>query len=133
MPDSSGSVDLGALSAEEQDAVDQTTPEPTPDSEEAAEAKEILFSFGVVVDTSGNPTVVQFDPPGFQSLVNPTEDLLFGALNVVLKDLQAAETAQAAAQMTVGYLQQQAAQMQQQMQEQQIAAQLAKHPMGMKR
>lgn len=126
MADVSGAVDLGAPKGEEE----QEKP-----SEEGTNQgpKQVLFSFAVIMTMEGNPEVIKFQHPSIDPLLEPTDDLLFMAVKTIAKDLQAAETATAAAHMTAGILQQQAQAMMEQQQNAQIAAQLQAHPMAMKR
>lgn len=61
----------------------------------------------VVVDTTGNPTIMQVSDPNMKVLVSPTPDLVYGAASVICKDRLAEESAMATAEI----MQQQAMQM----------------------
>lgn len=129
MPNSSGAVDLGSLSTEEQDAVQRLAdreaashpaPEPEKSPEDAAvEAADFDTAFVVVLTHDGQFGVVGYEGPATIKR-EPTQDIIFGAVSTVAKDLSAAETAGAVmrAQMeTMRTLQQQqqAAALQQQL------------------
>lgn len=114
MPDTSGSVDLGSLSAETRERLTQMAEEhkvaPKPD-----EPQQVHTAFTVVVN-EGQVSVIQYEGSALFIDHNPTGDEVYSAAAVVQKDLAAQETAQH----TAGILQQHAMQMQQQIQAQQI-------------
>lgn len=112
MPDRSGAVDLGSLTPEEQAQVEALAEK----SDTEPEKPTFLTAFAIVVDTNGNPDIVRYETDDFVIANEPTPDLVFGALSTVLKDLQAQETAQAAAQMTAQIMAQQARAMMEQQQ-----------------
>jgi hypothetical protein len=86
----------------------------------------VLTAFSVIVGYDGNPDVVAFESDDLLLQVDPTSDLIYGACAIIQKDMSAFETAQASAQMTGQFMVQQARAMQEQMQQQQIAATLQK-------
>ncbi len=124
MPDSSGSIDLGSLSRAEQEAVDAMAEKnpPTPDDSKP----KVLTAFVVVVDYDGNPNIVEYGGEDILLQSNPTQDLIFAACSVLMKDMQAFETAQHAAQLTAQHMMQQAQAMQQQMADAQLRQQVGK-------
>lgn len=126
MPDSSGAVDLGQVTP--------PTEEPQEEERQSTDGEErkqpVLLTFGVIVGLDGNPSVVAFEHPSVQAVLQPTNDLLFMAASTLVKDLQAGETAHSAAEMTVGLMQQQARAMQEQFAQAQVAEQLRASGMG---
>lgn len=129
MPDTSGSIDLSSLSAEEAEAVENLAQEkggePGP---EQPDRQKVLTAFLVVVGLDGNPEVMAFNDGQFDILTQVTPDHIYGACSVIQKDLDARE----AALVTADIMQQQAMAMQQQMQDRMLAAQVSKNPRGVR-
>ena len=121
MPDTSGSVDLSApaRSPEEEDALRSLQNGEKPAGE--PEKQKVLHTFLVVVDLNGNPRPIPVDHPQFETLVESSPDLMYGAVATIMKDFTAVEAAHA----TAGMLQQQAIAMQQQVQDQMLQQRLA--------
>jgi hypothetical protein len=117
VPDTSGSVDLGSLSQEEQEALEALAEKNPPEPEKP----QVLTAFLVVVGTDGNPQVMAFPDPDLEMLSEPTNDLVFQAASTIVKDIQLGEAAQA----TVAMMAQQAQMMAQHQQEAMIRARLA--------
>lgn len=126
MPDSSGSVDLGSLSQAEQEAVEKLAEAKGGDVEPDDSKPKVLTAFTVVVGYDGNPEIVQYDGEDILLQSNPTSDLIYAACSVLMKDMQAYETAQTAAQLTAQHLAQQAQAMQQRMADAQLHQQVGK-------
>lgn len=121
MPDSSGAVDLNSISPEEKEQVERLAEErggeqPSPEEDHR---QKVLTAFLVVVGYDGNPQVLRINDPNLLVQSEPTPDLVYGAASTILKDLEAQETAQAAAAMTVQAMMEQS----RAMMEQQMAAQ----------
>jgi hypothetical protein len=130
--DSSGAVDLGNLSPEEKEAVEQMAEE-HPEVAEGSypgdknpqdNKRKVLTAFSVVVGYDGNPDVVAYTGDDLLLQSDPTADLIYATCATIQKDMHAFDTAQAAAQMTASFMAQQARAMQEQMQQAQIAATL---------
>ncbi len=121
MPDSSGAVNLGEKRQEEDKTEEQAQPG-TPTRFQTA--------FGILVGVDGDPQIVSYSHEDIVLNTEPTPDMVFGACATVIKDLQAAETAEAAAKMTAGFLAQQA---QAAMQQQQAAQMRASLPTDLRR
>lgn len=118
MADNSGAVDLGSLSQDEREAVEQLADTNPPE----AEPRKALTAFVVVVGFDGNPEVMAFEDEELVVQVHPTPDLVFAACSTVVKDLQAQETAQHAAALTAQFMTQQARAMMEQQQAEAIRA-----------
>ena len=138
MPDSSGAIDLGSLSPEEQEAVNRmaeengiTGDEPTRE-DTGPKRQKVLTAFIVLVGEDGNPTVLNYeDDERIETHVPVTPDLIYGACATIQKDIAAMETAQASAAATGQFMMQQARAAQEQMQNAAIQAQLQQS--GLKR
>ena len=123
MPDSSGSIDLGSLPKEDQEALAAMAEEHPPEEEE--DKPKVLTAFSVVVGYDGDPQIVAYAGDDLLVQSNPTDDLIKGACRNIVDDLNVLQTAQASAHMTAQLLMQQGQQMQQQMMQQQEAARIA--------
>jgi hypothetical protein len=134
VPDSSGSVDLSALAAEEQEAVERLAAErgedPVDGSPEENAPKRVLTAFLVIVGLDGNPEPMAFEDPALDLVTSPTPDLIYGAAHTLIKDLSAQETAQGAAHATAQLMMQQARAIAEQQQAQAIAQQVAASGFG---
>lgn len=105
MADGSGAVDLSASSA------------PTEDKPKIPEEKPpVLAAFAVIIGFDGNPQVVTYEHDDFVVQHPATPDLIYGAAQTIIKDIQATETAQA----TLSFQMQQAQAIAQQRQAQQV-------------
>lgn len=121
MPDNSGAVNLDALSAEDQEAVQRLAEERggevvAPEEATADNKREVHTAFLVLVGPDGSPEVLAFDDERLNVRQSPTPDIIYGVIQVLIKDLQAQETAAATVQATMA----QARAMQEQMATQQM-------------
>jgi hypothetical protein len=123
VPDSSGSVDLGSLSQEDREALEQIAAQNEPPEGEQ-EKKEVLTAFIVFFNRDGNPEVSAFEDPNLDVLAFPTPDLVLAAISVLAKDLAATETAHASARETVGLQMGMAQRLQEQQQAESLRANL---------
>jgi hypothetical protein len=124
VPDNSGAVDLGAMTPDEQEAVNRLAAERGGEEPDKDERPKVLTAFAVVVGYDGNPTVTSYEHDDFLVQNNPTTDLVYGACQTVIKDIQSQETAQASAAFTVQAMQQQARAIAEAQQQAQIARSL---------
>lgn len=127
MADNSGAIDLGSLSEEQQEELDRITEErgdPNDPQHEGSQKRHALTAFLVIVEENGNPEVMAFEDPELVIQVKPTNDLIFGAVSTIAKDMQAQETAQASALATAQVMMQQAKAMAEQQQSAALAARL---------
>lgn len=106
MPNASGAIDLGT-----EPMPDIETPEP----EEST--KTALYAFAVIADTDGNVGAYPYEAEGVDPILDLNDDIVYGALATLQKDITAKTAAQATVQMQMA----QAAAMQEQMARQQIA------------
>jgi hypothetical protein len=121
VPDNSGAVDLGSVSPEDREALEQIAAQ---HEDGEPEKKQVLTAFLVFLNHDGNPEVADFEDPGLDVQVPPTPDLVYATIAVLAKDLAAQETAQAAAQGTVQLQMMQARAIAEQQQAQHLRANL---------
>lgn len=125
MPDSHGSIDLGGLSTEEQEAVAAIAAEHDVDPDNPnvpgnpAEVLQVVTAMTVVITPEGQTMPVPVGTP-IHAIRPPTTDDLYSMGAVLQKDALVQETSQATAQT----LMMQAQQAQQAMQAQQMAQSL---------
>lgn len=93
MPDASGSVDLGSLSAEEREAVEKLAE----DTGAEPGKHPALFAFLVIADPAGNVSFYAYDgpetAPDLDVAMKLSTDLVYGAAATIQKDIAAQETA----------------------------------------
>jgi hypothetical protein len=121
VPDNSGAVDLGSVSPEDREALEQIAAQ---HEDGEPEKKKVITAFLVFLNHDGNPEVADFEDPGLDVQVPPTPDLVYATIAVLAKDLAAQETAQAAAQGTVQLQMMQARAIAEQQQAQHLRANL---------
>lgn len=119
MPDSSGAVNLGAVSPEEQQAIDKLAGEHPEAATEEITKVPVTTAFLVVVNQSGDISVAPASVADTLTLevTHPPDDVVYGACAVVMRDITTIATASQTVQLQL----QQAQAMQQQMQAAQIA------------
>lgn len=113
--DNSGAVDLGNINSDQK----------TTNTDEGAtedQRRTVLTAFLVLVGEDGNPEVLAFENPEIKVLTPPNSDLIYGAVQVIAKDMAAQETAHASAVATAQVMVQQARAMAEQQQMSQMAA-----------
>jgi hypothetical protein len=106
VPNSSGSIDLGALPKEDQEALERMAEETG--TEPKGEKRKVLTAFLVIANFDGNTEVLAFQDDDLEVHAHPTPDLIYGACSTLIKDLEIQESAQAAAHMTAQVMLQQA-------------------------
>lgn len=114
MPDSSGAVNLGAVSPEEQQAIDKLADEHPEAATEETPKVPVATAFLVVVNQSGDISVAPASVADTLALetIHPTDDIIYGACAVVMRDISTISTATQTVQLQL----QQAHAMQQQAQ-----------------
>jgi hypothetical protein len=122
MPNTTGSVDLGSLSTEEEEALASLAdqhPEDAPGATNEPERVPVDTAVLLVLSEEGEILILEPNTP-VDPKRNPTGDLLYGMFATAMKDLAGQEIAQVVVQQQLA----QARLMQEQMQAQQIKSQL---------
>lgn len=91
MPDSNGSVDLGSLSAEQQERLEKMAEE----NNTEPGAMDVAYAFVVIAHENGQIQVAAYDGPSFKSGRDFINDDVYGAAATIQKDIAAMESAQA--------------------------------------
>ena len=95
MPDSSGAFDLGSLSAEEQERLEEMTEkvqdEPTA---EEPQRESVSTAFVIAIEWDGRVGIHPYDGPRFAPGDHPNNDQLVAAGAVLQKDVTIAEAAE---------------------------------------
>lgn len=124
MPDSSGAVDLGNLSTEEQEALAELRQEGAPKEGEAPKVRDVLTAYIVLADPDGSVEVLAFDDDSLNVQHHPNGDLIIATAAKIIRDLEVQEQAHAAAQAFQNLMAQQMMAAREQAQAAQIAQQV---------